>query len=99
MWYPEEPVTYCQTCDVDIPVDRYWRGRGFIVGGRQEQFRTTILYSQCPNCGRRRSVGLEGPLPLRILYGWLWKLRYPYTRPPEPDMVIERQRKRRAPES
>jgi hypothetical protein len=98
MWYPEEPVTYCKGCDVDIPIDHYWRGHGFIVGGHRGQLRTMILFSQCPQCGQRRSVGLEGPLPFRVLYGWIWTLRYPNTRPPEPDMVIERRRKRRAPE-
>ena len=96
MWYPEEPLTYCPNCDLDIPLDCYWRGRGFIISGPAEQKRATVLYSQCPECGQRLSVALEGPWWHRLLYGWLWRLRYPNTRPPKPLYRPARQPRRRA---
>ena len=95
MWYPEEPVTYCRYCDLDIPTDCFWRGRGFIISGGGGQERTAILYSVCPECGRRLSMGLEGPWWFRLLYGWLWKLRYPGTAPPELDLPAAEAYKRR----
>jgi hypothetical protein len=84
MWYPEEPVTYCRECEREIPVHCYWRGRGVIIDVSGKQQRTPILYSQCPDCGHRYSVGLDGPRWHRSLYGWLWKVRYPNLRAPEP---------------
>lgn len=83
MWYPEEAITYCRYCDLEIPYDCYWRGRGSIIGDSGRETRTTVLYSVCPECGRRHSVGLDGPLWFRVLYSWLWRLRYPRTRPPD----------------
>ncbi len=82
MSYPEEAVTYCPRCELAIPSTYYWRGRGLIItnGGRRK--RTLVLYSVCPECGRRYSTGLNGPPVYRWVYGWLWKLRYPATRPP-----------------
>jgi len=95
MWYPEEPVSYCPHCDVEIPVDYYWRGRGFIIGASGKQQRTPILYSVCPRCERRFSVGLDGAPWHRMLYGWMWKLRYPHTRPPRlAERVVEQPRRR-----
>jgi hypothetical protein len=82
MWYPEEPATFCRHCSAEVPADCFWRGRGFIITGGGQEVRTTVLYSLCPGCGRRLSAGLDGPLWHRVLYSWLWKLRYPYTRPP-----------------
>ena len=96
MWYPEEPVTYCRNCDVDIPVDCYWRGRGVIITGPDQQDRTSVLYSQCPECGQRQSVGLEGPFWFRTLYGWIWRLRYPHRRPPLLDLSAAEARARYA---
>ena len=91
MWYPEEPATYCRHCRAEIPADCFWRGRGFIITGSGREVRTIVLYSLCPGCNRRLSVGLDGPRWHRLLYGWLWKLRYPYTRPPliEPALPVE----------
>ncbi|MFN3653128.1 MAG: hypothetical protein ACK47B_26405 [Armatimonadota bacterium] len=83
MWYPEEPVTYCERCESDIPADCLWRGKGLIIGADHREVRTPVLYSECPDCGRRLSTGLLGPWWYRVLYGWLWKLRYPQTRRPE----------------
>ena len=95
MWYPEETITYCSHCDFEIPLECFWRGRGVIIGGSGQK-RLTVLYSWCPGCGRQRSAGLEGPWWYRVLYGWLWKLRYPRTRPPEQSRSAARQPKRRA---
>jgi hypothetical protein len=81
MSYPEEPVSYCERCDVPIPAQYFWRGRGFIIGDTGQEERTPILYSQCPECGQRLSTGLLGPWWYRTYYAWLWKLRYPNTRP------------------
>jgi hypothetical protein len=83
MWYPEESVSYCRKCDLEIPADCYWRGRGFIINGNGRQQRTPILYSVCPECSRRQSVGLDGPWPYRVFYTWMWKLRYPQKKAPE----------------
>jgi len=94
MWYPEEPVTYCRRCDADIPVDCYWRGKGVLVSGSGGRTRTVVLYSQCPDCGDRASVGLSGPWWYRVLYGWLWRLRYPAVRPPELDLPAAELRRR-----
>ena len=88
MWYPEEPVTYCRDCDEAIPYDCCWRGKGVIIDASGKQQRTPILYSQCPECGRRYSVGLEGANWYIALYGWLWQLRYPSVRAPEPKFGI-----------
>lgn len=82
MWYPEEPVTYCEYCDLDIPADCCWRGRGRIVGGDGTNTRAALLHSLCPGCGRQYTTGLQGSLPYRLFYNWLWRLRYPRTRPP-----------------
>lgn len=81
MWYPEEPITYCRHCDVEIPVDCIWRGHGLIISAGRRR-RTSVLYSMCPECGQRLSVGLDGPWWYRTWYSWLWQLRYPRTRPP-----------------
>jgi hypothetical protein len=96
MWYPEEPVTYCRTCDKEVPFDCFWRGRGFIITAGGREIRTSVLYSQCPDCSRRLSVGLEGPVWYRVLYGWLWKLRYPQTQPPLFDFPASERPRRRA---
>lgn len=96
MWYPEESVTYCSHCDLDIPIDNYWRGRGFIISGHGKQERITVLYSQCPGCGRRLSAGLDGAWWVRLLYGWLWTLRYPRTQPPDLDLARPERIERRA---
>jgi len=96
MWYPEEPVTYCRHCEGEIPIDCFWRGRGTIIGNRGSDTRTTVLYSQCPDCGSRQSVGLDGPFAFRLVYGWLWRLRYPRTRPPRLDLPAAQQPKQRA---
>lgn len=93
MWYPEEPITYCERCDVEVPVENIWRGRGYIIthGGKED--RTLVLYSLCPSCGRRLSVGLDGPWWYRQLYGWLWRLRYPNTRRPAELSAYEEHRR------
>lgn len=82
MWYPEEPVSYCRHCEVEIPVTLFWRGRGYLISSDGTEKRTVVLYSRCPECGRRLSVGLDGPAWYRALYAWLWRLRYPQSRPP-----------------
>ena len=94
--YPEESVTYCRTCDVDIPIENFWRGRGYSIHGSGEQNRITVLYSQCPSCGERRSVGLEGSWWYCLLYAWLWKLRYPNTQPPQTETIAVELPRRRA---
>jgi hypothetical protein len=93
MWYPEEPITYCRACDEDIPVENIWRGRGFIITNGGKEVRTLVLYSVCAHCGRRLSVGLDGPLWYRTLHGWFWRLRYPNTRRPEGLVVYEERRR------
>jgi hypothetical protein len=92
MWYPEESVTYCPSCDIEIPTRCYWRGRGYSINGQGRQARIRVLYSQCPHCGARRSAGLDGPLWYRLLYEWLWRLRYPRRRPPKLAVPAERRR-------
>ena len=47
-----------------------------------QEVRTAVLFSQCPDCGQRRSVGLDGPWWYCVLYRWLWQLRYPRRKPP-----------------
>lgn len=96
MWYPEEPVTYCRHCNNDVPIDCFWRGRGTIITSRGRDTRTTVLFSQCPDCGSRQSVGLDGPLCFRLFYCWLWRLRYPRTRPPLLDLPAAQSPRRRA---
>lgn len=87
MWYPEEPVTFCPRCDIEIPINRYWRGRGYSINAHGKQQRIRVLYSVCPECGLRRSAGLEGPVWYCLLYEWLWKLRYPRHKPPRGTIV------------
>jgi hypothetical protein len=82
MWYPEEQVCYCRQCRLEVPVECVWRGRGWMVNSRGEHRRTIVLHSVCPECGRKRSVGLDGPWWYRQLYRWLWRMRYPATAPP-----------------
>ena len=82
MWYPEESVTFCDRCDLEIPADNFWRGRGFIITGKGQEERTTVLFSQCPECSQRLSIGLDGPWWFKLLYRWLWQLRYPRTKAP-----------------
>jgi hypothetical protein len=94
MWYPEESVTYCNRCDLEIPADCFWRGHGYIITASGQEVRTAVLFSQCPDCGQRRSVGLDGPWWYCLLYRWIWRLRYPYRRPPQ--FVAEAPPRRRA---
>ena len=97
MWYPEEQVTFCRRCEIDIPYEFIWRGRGYVITSGGHEVRTAVLYSQCPECGHRMSVGLDGSWPYRVLYQWLWKLRYPRNRPPRASSAaIEEQPRRRA---
>ena len=95
MWYPEEPVTFCRPCQTEVPIDCFWRGRGTIISNSGRDTRTTILYSQYPDCGYKQSVGLDGPFLFRLLYGWMWRLRYPRTRPPVLDLPAAAQQPRR----
>lgn len=89
MWYPEEPITYCQRCEDEIPLDYIWRGRGLIISNGGGQVRTMVLYSVCPGCGTKLSVGLDGPWWYRLLYGWFWRSRYPNTRRPRLEPGLE----------
>ena len=82
MLFPEEPITGCPQCGLEIPSDCFWRGRGHMISGPQRQVRTTILHSVCPECGTRQSIGLEGARWFRALYSWMWGIRYPSRRPP-----------------
>lgn len=82
MWYPEEPITYCSRCDLEVPADCFWRGRGLIINEEGDQEPRAVLYSVCPECGLRQSTGLDGPWWYRALYHWMWRMRYPRTRPP-----------------
>lgn len=82
MWYPEEPLTYCKHCQAEIADDYIWRGRGLIISNGGRRVRTLVLYSVCPHCEAKLSVGLDGPLWYRMLYSWFWRLRYPNTRRP-----------------
>lgn len=83
MWYPEAPALICAECQEVIPHACLWRGRGLILNRRGVRCRTWILYAWCPRCGTRQSIGLDGPAWYRLLYGWLWQLRYPARKPPE----------------
>jgi hypothetical protein len=89
MWYPEESISYCANCDLDVPVDCFWRGRGLIIHDEGRRERTTMLNSMCPECGERQSTGLDGPWWHRALYQWLWQMRYPRTRPPRRRLPAE----------
>ena len=89
MWYPEEPITYCEYCDLELPSACFWRGRGYVIS-RTRRIRTTILHSLCPECGTRQSIGLEGPVWFQALYNWLWSLRYPRRRAPRLGVPAER---------
>jgi hypothetical protein len=42
------------------------------------------------------SVALEGAWWFLLLYGWLWSLRYPNTRPPAQSTSAERPKRRAA---
>ena len=81
MCYPEEEIAFCRGCGLDIPADNFWRGKGTVSGGGVS-LRTVVLYNACPDCGRRHSYGLGGHPVYRVLYSWMWKLRYPANRPP-----------------
>lgn len=96
MSFPEEAVTYCQHCALEIPVDCYWRGRGFIIGAAGRQVRTPILYTLCPVCARQYSTGLNGNWWYRTFYGWMWKLRYPGVHRPDLDFPAVEEPRRRA---
>ena len=90
MWYPEEPITYCEQCQQDIPDDCFWRGRGSIISHGGSETRTLVLYSLCPGCANRLSVGLDGPWWYRHFYGWMWRIRYPRTKRPHFDSDTRR---------
>jgi hypothetical protein len=81
MFYPEGEIAFCRRCRTDIPCDFHWRGKGTVVSGRRLSQRTLILYNRCPECGTAHSYGLEGRLAYRMLYSWLWSLRYPRQKP------------------
>ncbi|MBI3911418.1 MAG: hypothetical protein HY320_10860 [Armatimonadetes bacterium] len=99
MWYPEAPVLVCNECEEDIPLQCLWRGRGLVINRRGSRCRTWILYAWCPRCGSRQSTGLDGPPWYRLVYGWLWQIRYPARRPPDLfvfDLPIAQPEERRA---
>jgi hypothetical protein len=77
MLYPEGEIVLCRRCRADIPADQHWRGTGTVVSGRRLPKRTLILYNRCAECGFGHSIGLEGRLIFRLLYSWIWNLRYP----------------------
>jgi hypothetical protein len=81
MLYPEGEITICRRCGSDIPSDHHWRGTGTVVSGRKLSKRTLILYNRCHDCGFGHSYGLEGSVPYRLLYAWIWSLRYPRRKP------------------
>ncbi len=89
MWYPEEPVTYCPTCDLEVPASYCWRSRGVIISATGRRERTPVLNSLCPNCGTHRNVGLDGGRLYRWIYRYLWELRYPKTRAPRLRRAVE----------
>ena len=92
MWYPEEPITYCQRCEDDISVEYVWRGTGVIIGHGGKRVRTMVLYSICPGCGTRLSVGLDGPWWYRLIYAFFWRQRYPNTERPYLEPRVEERR-------
>lgn len=67
---------------MEIPADSFWRGKGFIITAGGQEKRTIVLFSQCPECGQRGSIGLDGAWWFQLLYRWLWQLRYPRTKAP-----------------
>ena len=81
MFYPEGEIAFCRRCSADIPADQHWRGTGAFVLGRKLSKRTLILYNRCHQCGFGHSYGLEGSLLYRLLYCWMWSLRYPRRKP------------------
>lgn len=95
--YPEQPVSYCEECRLQIPCDHCWIGEGTMVRGNGEQLRTTILYSRCPGCRRRRNAPLTGPAWYRWLWGWLWSLRYSRIPPEAPEQDDSEQTRNRTP--
>jgi len=92
MWFPEEPVTYCPNCDIEIPAAYYWRTRGVIISATGHRERTPVLNSLCPGCGEHRNVGLEGGWLYRLVYRYLWQLRYPRSTPPQGRIPASRRR-------
>jgi hypothetical protein len=82
MGYPEEEITFCPYCREEIPPACYWRGGGVVVSNGGREVRTVVLHSICPTCGEEQCSGLEGWLPYRWFYAWLWRLRYPATSRP-----------------
>jgi len=85
MGYPEEQITFCRYCREEIPPAYFWRGGGFVLTNGGREMRTVILRSLCPTCGEEQCSGLQGWLPYRLFYAWLWALRYPaLTRPHAP---------------
>jgi hypothetical protein len=81
MFYPEGEIAFCSRCRADIQPDHHWRGTGSFVRGRKLSKRTLILYNRCHECGCGHSYGLEGRLAYRLLYSWIWSLRYPRRKP------------------
>lgn len=104
MLYPEEPITWCDRCDKEVPLSCIWRGRGMVINRRGQRRQARALFSVCPRCGVENCVPLEGNRLTQILYNWLWGLRYPNTRPVRfeellpsrmPEPVEEQPRRRR----
>ncbi len=85
MWYPEEPITYCPECDLDLPAFGFWRSRGTIISSCGRPQPTVVLNSLCPSCGARFRVGLDGPLIHRWIHACLWWIRYPSRKRPRPN--------------
>jgi len=75
-WFPEEEIWECGACRCEVPPEYIWRSRGTFVNAKGRRRRTTILRSECLECGMRQSLCVEGPWWRILLFHGLWRLRY-----------------------
>jgi hypothetical protein len=75
-WFPESDIWECGACGSEVSPEDIGRARGMFVCSLGRRRTTTILRSQCPSCGMRQSLCLEGPWWRTLLLHALWRLRY-----------------------
>lgn len=75
-WFPEQEIWECGACGSEVTPDDIGRSRGVFVTGRGRRKTTMILRSQCPGCGMRQSLCVDGPWWRMLLFHGLWRLRY-----------------------
>jgi hypothetical protein len=75
-WFPEQEIWECGACSSEVAPENIWRSRGLFVSTKGCRRRTTLLRSECPQCGMRQSLCIEGPWWRIVLFHLLWWLRY-----------------------